>query len=264
MICFSAITPHPPLLIPGIGEPDDLKRVQNTVNAMEALSQKFQDANPEAVIIISPHASLDPYSFAINADKFLKGDLMDFGLDKEFIFENDLELADKIIAAGKKEKIPLTTYEAALDHGALVPLYYLAKNQKIQIVHLSFSFFSLAEHYKYGKVIGKVCGKSKKRIALIASGDLSHRLTMDAPAGYSPLGKKFDEKLIELLEKKETSALINLDKILIEEAGECGLRSIIILLGALAEKKYEFNKLSYEGPFGVGYLVAELKLSLDL
>lgn len=260
MICFSAITPHPPIIIPGIGEPDDLRRVQSTIQAMEALGKKLQDANPETIIIISPHASLDPYSFAINLDKFLKGDLMDFGLDKEFIFENDLELADKIISEGKKEKISVTTYEAALDHGALVPLYYLAKSGT-RIVHLSFSFFSLAEHYEYGKVIGKICEESGKRIALIASGDLSHRLIIDAPAGYSPLGKKFDEKLIELLRKKEINALINLDKILIEEAGECGLRSIIILLGSLAEKNYEFNKLSYEGPFGVGYLVAEMRAS---
>jgi len=44
---------------------------------------------------------------------------------------------------------------------------------------------------------------------------------------------------------------------LISDAGECGLKSIAILLGILEGIKYEPQILSYEGPFGVGYLTAE-------
>ena len=47
---------------------------------------------------------------------------------------------------------------------------------------------------------------------------------------------------------------------LIREAGECGYLSIIILLGLLSEiKGSKFKSLSYEGPFGVGYLVANIR-----
>jgi len=44
------------------------------------------------------------------------------------------------------------------------------------------------------------------------------------------------------------------------EAGECGLRSICFMLGILdaAKIKWKANIISYEGPFGVGYLVADL------
>jgi len=51
-----------------------------------------------------------------------------------------------------------------------------------------------------------------------------------------------------------------MDKNLVEEAGECGYRSIIILLGALDGLDWKPEILSYEAPFGVGYLVANFKI----
>ena len=71
-----------------------------------------------------------------------------------------------------------------------------------------------------------------------------------------------DKKLIELLKKNDIRGILNMDENLIEQAGECGYRSIVVLLGAISEFKIsdlEFQILSYEGPFGVGYLVANIK-----
>jgi aromatic ring-opening dioxygenase LigB subunit len=48
--------------------------------------------------------------------------------------------------------------------------------------------------------------------------------------------------------------------LLVQSAGECGLRSIVILMGALDGLKVKPEILSYEGPFGVGYLVASLEV----
>jgi len=46
------------------------------------------------------------------------------------------------------------------------------------------------------------------------------------------------------------------------EAGECGLRSFCFLLGILEASGIDWQPeiLAYEGPFGVGYLVANFKL----
>jgi len=46
---------------------------------------------------------------------------------------------------------------------------------------------------------------------------------------------------------------------LVEEAGECGLRSFVIALGMLDGNSFKSEIISYEGPFGVGYLVAALE-----
>ncbi|PIZ48331.1 hypothetical protein COY29_03960, partial [Candidatus Woesebacteria bacterium CG_4_10_14_0_2_um_filter_39_14] len=99
------------------------------------------------------------------------------------------------------------------------------------------------------------------RGAWIASGDMSHRLKEDGPYGFHPSGPQFDQEFIRLLKNKDIRGILNLNPRLIEEAGECGLRSFSMLLGALTADKTDWQPeiLSYEGPFGVGYLVAKLK-----
>jgi len=50
--------------------------------------------------------------------------------------------------------------------------------------------------------------------------------------------------------------LFNLDPQVIDKAGECGFRSLMILAGILDQLAINPELLSYEGPFGVGYAVA--------
>ena len=50
------------------------------------------------------------------------------------------------------------------------------------------------------------------------------------------------------------------DEDFVDDAGECGYRSILILMGILDGLNIKPRILSYEGPFGVGYLVADYKL----
>ena len=258
MITFAAITPHPPIIIPGIGQQEDLKKAEKTVESMKKLGKNLEKINPDTILIISPHAPLRPDCFMVNSASKLKGSLANFGLKDSFVFENNLKIIEAMEKRGKIDKISLCFGEEFLDHGALVPLHYLTKKIKPRLVHLAFSLLNPATHLEYGKMIGRICAESSEKIAVIASGDLSHRLSRNAPAGYSPRGKIFDNLLKELLSSKDTSGILNLDKELVEEAGECGLRSIMILLGILEKQNYKFKLLSYEAPFGVGYMVARL------
>lgn len=258
MICFAAIAPHPPIIIPGIGRAEDLDKVQNTIFAMERLGKSLEEAKPDTIVIISPHAPGELDSFGINSALKLKGSLRDFGLDEPFDFDNDLEISRAIRKVCSANKVKTHFYESVLDHGALVPLYYLAENINPKLVPLSFSDLDFLSHYEYGEIIGRVLEPDSKRIAVIASGDLSHRLIPGAPAGFSPSGKKFDLQLAEFLKEKKEKDILNFDINFVSEAGECGLRSIIILLGMVKSRNWNFDLLSYEGPFGVGYMVSKL------
>ncbi|MCK4267982.1 MAG: AmmeMemoRadiSam system protein A, partial [Actinomycetia bacterium] len=90
------------------------------------------------------------------------------------------------------------------------------------------------------------------------SGDLSHRLSHEGPYGFSALGSVFDEKVKEIVASGRLSELLNIDNSLSVPAAECGLRSFVTLAGLLSKLEIETNILSYEGPFGIGYLVASL------
>jgi len=149
------------------------------------------------------------------------------------------------------------------DWGFNVPLHFLAKYiHGVEVkAHLT-DLESPEVHFNRGKELIKNL-EYIKRLAWIASGDMSHRLKEDGPYGLHPSGPKFDKEFIELLKKKGVQGILHLPERLLEEAGECGLRSFCMLLGALEESKVKWTPevLSYEGPFGVGYLVAKFKIT---
>jgi MEMO1 family protein len=262
MIRYSAITPHPPIIIPTIGR-SSLNLCRKTVNAMKAASEKFRAVKADTVVLISPHGPVQYDKFIINYSPVLKGTLGQFGDDRKFIFENDRELVDEVVSELRNGHAPVgLARELELDHGALVPLYYLINPKDVsynpKLIHMSFSMLPLDFHFRFGEVMGRILQASAKTVSLIASGDMSHRVTPDAPAGYSPKGRAFDKLLESLIRQKNIKGILNIDKDLVEEAGECGLRSIVMMLGAISTLRWEIKSLSYEAPFGVGYMVASI------
>jgi len=262
MLSFAAICPHPPIIIPTIGSKEDLEVVKKTISGYKELEKKILKINPEIILIISPHGPVFSDVFSINLSEKYIGDFQQFGdFSTKLEFKGNLGFVNKI-RERLETKIPtIIINEEKLDHGTLVPLYYLTQKLKnFSIIPIGYSFLSYQKHLEFGRIIKEEILKSNKKIAVIASGDLSHRLTFDAPAGYSPKGKIFDEQLIKFLKKKAINSILKMDQNLIEEAGECGFRSIIILLGILQDLNYQPELLSYEGPFGVGYLVMNFKI----
>jgi len=273
-IKFAAITPHPPVIIPTMGSSLDLRKTDQTRKSMQKIAELFIKSQPEIVILISPHGPVEYQEITINVSPDLLGNFEHFGNYKTYLnFKNDLEIVNSLHQQCLTQKTPVRLMEdPMLDHGALVPLYYLTQNyqKKVKVVPVAYSYPEKQINFDFGKIIFEVCNSEKnkeKNFAIIASGDLSHRLTSDAPAGFSPKGSEFDKQLIQSLDNNDVQTTLDINDNLIKEAGECGYLSIVILLGAIEQinktrmfKNVKFKSLSYEAPFGVGYLVGYFKL----
>jgi len=261
-LVFSTIVPHPPMLIPAIGK-EHSGRAASTKAALERIETDLYSSKPDLIIVISPHGELNSKAFTINMSREFSIDFETFG-----DFETKMELpGDTVMFSVAKEEIsaksPINIISSPkLDHGVGVPLYFLSRHLlQTPIVPIYFSMLDLQAHYEFGKSLKEVILNSDKRIAVIASGDLSHALTKEAPAGFQPDGKIFDETVIKLVTEGRFSNLINLDDKLIENAAECGLRSLIILGGILSSISFETEIIDYSSPFGIGYLAAECRPS---
>lgn len=260
-LALAAIAPHPLIMIPSIGK-DNINQIDKTINAFHALEENLYLKKIDTIIIISPHGLIQTNTFTLNLNPEFNINFEEFGdFSTKFTLSGDVGLAHQI-----KEDLEATTpiqaiSKSNLDYGCGVPLYALTNNLKnIQIIPMYYSGLDLDAHYEFGKILKKTLLKSKKRIAVIASGDLSHRITKDSPAGYSSKGAKFDKKLINYLTKKNSQDILKMRHDFIQKSGECGLKSIVILLGILDGINYTPNILSYEFPFGVGYLTMNFNL----
>lgn len=260
-LVFAAFVPHPPVIIPSIGK-DGRDKIAATEKAFSALEQELYASKPDVIIAISPHGDIHPDSFTFNLSEKYQAGFEAFG-----DFSTKIEFrGETIMIAAAKEKIndkfPVSIVsEEKIDHGLGVPLYCLARHlENVRLIPLYFSLLDNQTHFEFGKVLKDLIFSTEKRVAVIASGDLSHCLTEDAPMPFNPDGKTFDNTIIDSLKAKEPNKILNLDQKIIDNAGECGLRSLLILLGALHNVNYRTDILSYEAPFGVGYLIANFKL----
>ncbi len=251
------IVPHPPLILPAIGKGEE-RRIQNTIEACQEITDEIIDMAPDTVVLISPHAEFRRERFLVPKGKEAEGDFAMFGHPRPTYrvpYDNDfariiIDEADGLAEAKGYGKVPL-------DHGALVPLSFFGDHlERLNIVLVAPSASSLARHAAFGDVLRRAAEKDKSRVVLVASGDLSHRLLDEGPYGYAKEGPRFDDLVCDIIERSRPEEFLQIERDLAERAGECGLRPFAMLAGALRETRVQGRLLSYEGPFGVGYAVA--------
>lgn len=266
-LVFCGVSPHPPLLVPEIGH-EKVTQVLASQAGLEALSRSVVERRPECVVLISPHGPVRFDALSLLAAERVEASFS--GFERSYSIPGDPALAERIRAEGQRAGFPVFPYKSfdspkyyfsrGLDHASMVPLYYLEKaGLNCPMVFMSIAGWSHREHFEFGRALRRAIDEDGRRIVLIASGDLSHRLLPSAPYGYEPRGKGFDERVVDDLARVDAQDILALDDALIESIGECGLRPISAMLGALQGNAATGQVLSYEGPFGVGYCVAALE-----
>ncbi|OCB01062.1 AmmeMemoRadiSam system protein A [Clostridium beijerinckii] len=263
------LMPHPPIIIPDIGKGEE-KKIEETSLACNKIGREVADIKPDTIIIITPHATMFSDAISISDEERISGDLsqfrctnikMDIPIDKEFNVKLGTACHVEGIPSVLVDSELLRRYNVnyELDHGSIVPLYFINKYYNdYKLVHITYSMIGDINLYKFGMEIKNVAEKLNRKAVIIASGDLSHKLKEEGAYSYSPYGEIFDKALLGNLEKGDVLGAFNMNRTMISEAGQCGLNSVYILLGAMEGKEIKGELLSYQGTFGVGYGVMKL------
>lgn len=240
-----------------------MRRVEKTVDSMQRLSREVEERSPESIVIVSPPhiGPLPGEGFGINTAPTQRGSFARFGAPGVVVeFESDIELANRIAEEARGRDLPVEEVRRAemSDWGAMVPLRLLAPAGS-RIVSITVSpYLSYGYHFELGRAIRQSIDGMGGETVFIASGDMSHRLTRGAPSGYSPRGAEFDSEVEKIISGGDFTKVMDIDPGLVEAAGEDCLWSVSVLGGVVEDTGYRSRVLSYEGPFGVGYLVAEV------
>lgn len=268
MIQKAYIVPHPPLIIPEIGRGEE-KTIQKTIDNYKSYAKEIVDLNPDTIVISTPHSIMYQDYFHISPGEKATGNFANFRVP--FIGSNieyDTELVEKISDNAFNTNIPAGTLgerDPYLDHATLIPLYFIQQEdpdffKRTKVVRVGLSGLSLDDHYRLGEEIDKAAKELNKNIVYIASGDLSHVLKEDGPYGFKKEGPEFDQKFQDVVNSGSLEGFKEFDEDFCSQASECGLRSFVILSGALKDYNYKSQLDSYEGPFGVGYGCAQINI----
>lgn len=257
MISGAFMAPHPPLIIPEIGRGEE-RKIQDTVDAYREIAGRIAALKPETIVLISPHQVMYADYFHISPGSGAKGDFAQFRAGQVQIeAEYDTEFRENLCKLADAGNLPAGTMgerNRQLDHGTMVPLYFVNQYWKeYRLVRVGLSGLSLSAHYALGQRIRETSEILGRNVVVIASGDLSHRLKEDGPYGYREEGPEYDRRIMEVMGSGDFGKLFEFSEGFCERAGECGHRSFTIMAGALDRMEVSARKLSYEGPFGVGY-----------
>lgn len=254
------LLPHPPTAIPVLDKNAETK-LRNTVQSLKEAAKEIAALQPDTVILITPHGPRFQGHYYLPSQKRVSGDFSAFGDKKHILgFDNDVELGKKLENAGagknvsvgfiddktmKRNNIP---YD--LDYGVTVPLYYLTKEYtSFRLLPVSLGDGGPKDHYRLGILLRDVIRDSfEGNAVVIASGDMAH--------GTGETAAAFDKTVKQLLLKEASEELLSLDPAVKADCEECGLDVCRVLLGTLDGFAYLTNLLSYEAPFGTGYLAA--------
>ncbi len=256
-ILASFILPHPPLAIPEIGKGRE-KTIVKTLESLEKVSEKIASLAPEAIVFISPHAESYSDYFQIADGEVAMGSFAEYKAPNvNFRLFYDRQLIEAVTSFSKAASFPAGVdggEEIYLDHGTMVPLYYINKRYRdFKALRLGVSGLSLSEHYRFGQIVQEAIDKLGKRVVVIASGDLSHLVEKREPNAVHLATPSYDKQIMKVLSEANFGELLSFNKETLAEAEECGHRAFCLMAGILDRLSVKATKLSYEDSAGIGY-----------
>ncbi len=255
----AVIMPHPPIARPMVGRGEE-KKIQATLDAYRTASRQIAGYAPETIVVISPHNIFYRDAFYISPGETYNDSLSRFRApDDRISVPYDSELRDEIIRLFEEEGIPAVQekrYANEPDHGSLIPLLFIREEYPdFRVVRIAPSLLSDETLVEAGRLIERAAAHLGRRITLLASGDLSHKLLPEGPYGYVEEGPKFDARVTEMMRTGDLRSFREFTPEFRDKCAECGLPGFIMLSGALESYHVKPDFLSYEGTFGVGYAV---------
>ena len=256
---IAILLPHAPILVPEVAG-ERLADCRASVDAMRAASRRLVAARPDAVMLVSPHAAREMRAYAMTSGG-VSGSLARFGASHASVrLPGDAALTATLRETAAARGIETANLPASqLDHGSVVPLWHLAQaGWDGPTVVIALAMEDNSRVAELGECVAAVATQLGRRVAVVASGDMSHRLKPGAPCGYDPEAAKFDREFIAQLRRGATRGLAAAVGPLQENAAEDAVESALFALGAAGWRADGREVLGYEGPFGVGYGVAVL------
>ncbi|HLD17698.1 MAG TPA: class III extradiol dioxygenase subunit B-like domain-containing protein [Patescibacteria group bacterium] len=262
MLVFGAVAPATPLLLSTIGG-EHTKELVSTRYAVERLADELFVSRPDVLVLLSGSPGPIPNIFSANLCDAYRTDLSEFGdltayppRHPECRFVDALQRWMR-----RKSELPFNLFsESLLDERTAVSALLLAPSIPLPIVPLLLGDASPKSVFEFGRALKEVCSVFPRRIAVCVSGDLSHRLSVEAPGGFHEAGPRFDAAVREAIRSSSPSSLLRLDEEDVQQASPLGYRPLLALFGILEGTGAVPEELSYEASYGVGHLVAQFTL----
>lgn len=214
---------------------------QDAEKAFAVLRRDLEAARPDVLIVIANDQFVNfffnniPTFFITLADE-VKGQFT----RHKFHYRNHKELGQAILKAGLKEGFDLSFgYYVELQHTQLVPLYFILPEPRIPVLPIYVNTWvdplpTPRRCYELGQLIRNTAAVRSERVALLATGGLSH---FPGSPRIGQIDTDFDHRLLELLREGKGRVLADYSLEQLLEAGDSEFLNWVVAIGAVGDAR---------------------------
>jgi 2,3-dihydroxyphenylpropionate 1,2-dioxygenase len=214
---------------------------QDAEKAFGVLRADLEAAKPDVLIVIANDQFVNFFfnvipTFFITLAEEVNGQFT----RHRFHYKNHKELGRAILRAGLDNGIDFAFGEyVELQHTQTVPLYFLLPKPEIPILPIYVNTWvdpipTPRRCYQIGQLIREVAGARAERVAILATGGLSH---FPGSPRIGEIDTKFDHQLLEIMREGKSKALADYSLEQLRQAGDSEFLNWMVVLGTVGDIK---------------------------
>jgi 2,3-dihydroxyphenylpropionate 1,2-dioxygenase len=218
---------------------------QDAEAAFAALRTDLEQSQPNVLIVVANDQFVNFFwnnipTFFVTLAEEVKGQFT----RHKFHYRNHKELGREIVRAGMQKGIDFSFGEhVELQHTQNVPLYFLLPEPKIPILPIYVNTWvdpapTPKRCYQVGELIREVAVNSPERVAILATGGLSH---FPGSPRIGEIDTQFDHNLLEIMRQGKGPNLADYSVDDLLKAGDSEFLNWMVVVGAVGHAKATYT-----------------------
>jgi 3,4-dihydroxyphenylacetate 2,3-dioxygenase len=254
-LVLAAKVTHVPSLMLSEVEGSPLRQArENAVRALRELGRRARDRRVSTFVVFDTHW-LSNFGYHINANPHHRGSFTSHEAphmiqNLHYDLPGDSALAEAIASEARDTGLNVVAHQVAslgLEYGTIVPMHYMNPDGWAKVVSVATPLFTSPEESRIlGEATRHAIEHSGERVAVLASGSLSHRLWPNKKLGpdawttiASEFNRQVDLRVLELWRQGRYREFIDmLPEYATKCNGEGGMADTIMLFAALGWYDY--------------------------
>lgn len=253
-IVLAAKITHVPSLLISEREGPLKGRREGPINSLKELGRRARARGADTFIIFDTHW-LSNFGFHLNANERHRGvytshEAPHMIQNMRYDYPGNPALGDAIAAEAQALGLDVISHHVEtlpLEYGAIVPMHYMNADGAQKVISVAANLFATTEqNRRLGEAVARAAEKSDSRVAILASGSMSHKLVSADQVGdgqwdqmASEFNHQVDLRVLELWRQKRYPEFV---RMLPEYStickGEGLMADTAMMFGALGWDKY--------------------------
>ncbi len=256
-LVLAAKCTHVPTMVMSEQEGPLKGKRQAAIDGHREIGRRAREAGADTFVVLDTHWLVNA-AYHVNANHRFKGlftsnEFPQFIKDLPYEYQGNAALGDLIAKTATEDGVYTLSHQVdslELEYGTLVPMRYMNGDAALKVVSVAAmcTVHSLESSRRLGAAIRKAIEASDSKVALIASGSLSHKIWPNdiyaANNGTFTISSKFNEvvdrRVLELWQNGETELFLQMLPDYAKYCdGEGDMHDTVMLFGALGWDAYK-------------------------